>query len=106
MGTFRRGDSRFLVCPDYLQSSGEKGSVFIADNFKALDNKDKEKKSEDVAFEEQRQASIKEALKGKEGGAKFSTGGTKQVRTVPVSQVCVPGLVRVGQDRGVLRNWT
>ncbi len=52
----------------------------FADNFKALETKekDKEKKAEDVAFEEQRQAIIMEAMKGKEGGGKqFATTGAK-----------------------------
>ena len=50
----------------------------LADNFRSLDS-NKEKSKEDTEFEQQRQATIAEALQAKEEslGKKFGAGGLK-----------------------------
>ena len=48
--------------------------MLFAENFKSLENKDKDKNNEDSVFEEQRQASIKEALQVKDGGHRMFGG--------------------------------
>ena len=51
------------------------------DNFKSLENTDKDKNNEDSAFEEQRQASIKEALQAKDVGHKVFGGKLVRAHT-------------------------
>lgn len=48
-------------------------------NFKSLEVSTKEKKSEDDEFEQQRKATIAEALQAREGGKPINFGGQKQV---------------------------
>ena len=56
--------------------------LYIADNFKSLDaNKDKEKLKEDSKFDQQREATIAQALQAKEGRSKtFAVGTGKQIQ--------------------------
>ena len=70
----------------------------FADNFKSLEVKEEPKKeTQNDEFAQQRQATIREALKGTEGKAKTFGGGNRKVTII--AHICFGFLVNRGVGR-------